>query len=584
MSASGSVWRQLLPFFNNDHRGRLFAAVFLASGEPVDIMKNSLAQELVTISNYENKNAGEMENFVECLGGFHQKYNTTPELLQQLNNLFTNPSTWSILQKYVTSTGQINTLKVAHVLPSNNGNTDLIDLKAAYNRGLKHGTCSQPPSTTGFTTLKTDSIVRKRLVGLKTKSERYPTPSRPVEDVISLTDKNIWKYDGNQLYRYDNATGNKVSYGDNDPATFNDLTKNNKCYSTLIEKGDCDKHVYECLLDDDNPNSLAQCWIVQDTGKNLDNDFYEKAKKDIGSMHPLVALRTLQRFGFRTSLKYDHEARMDLQKVESVDHWKNNYLDKKFPSESNYVKNNENLLKYLDLVVQYVNANPALINKHYSGKSSESMGDWPSSVYAEKLGLQKQVPRYNAVSDYNRLKIHQRTGMMGATILRPPFGGPGVFAPFSSGVGIIGGPGLGVMMGGGHIQAPNGSAVVRNVVMTALKTMEHFNKSLDAESKKRIEDKIANMQKVESELNRTAEYLTEYSSLLEAFGDYTSTTLNERTLEDLVSRYNRLTQKHSNEERSMITVLTALHKLAEGQETDELSEINNNYQDIRGRV
>jgi len=133
------------------------------------------------------------------------------------------------------------------------------------------------------------------------------------------------------------------------------------------------------------------------------------------------------------------------------------------------------------------------------------------------------------------------------------------------------------------MSAPSGSALVRNVIMTALKTMEHFNKSLDSESQKRIEDKINNMQKVENELNRTAEYLAEYSSLLEAFGDYTSTTLNERTLEDLVSRYNRLTQKHSNEERSMITVLTALHKLAEGQETDELSEINN-YSDIRGRV
>ena len=591
MSASGSVWRQLLPFFNNDQRGRLFAAVFLASGQPVDVTRDSLAKELVTKSNYTNSNIDEMIDFVKCLRDFHNLYNissrgTFPATDNLINVAKISREVWNILRHYVLPDGKISTANIISVLPTGGD----IDLKSLYTNGSVTGTT---PGTgisecltinnTGFKTLNTDSIVRKRLVGLKTKSERHHVPSRPVEDVISLTDKNVWKYDGNQLYRYD-TSGNKVLYGDNDPATILDLTKSNKCYSTLVPEkntGDCQKHVYECLLDDEHPDSLSQCWIVRDLSGNLAGTFYEKAKKDIGSMHPLVALRTLQRFGFRTSLKYDHEARMDLHKVESVDHWKNNYLSQKFPGESKTVENNENLLKYLDLVVQYVNANPALINKHYSGKSSESIGDWPSSVYADKLGLPKHVARYNAVSDYNRLKIHQRTGLMGATILRPPFGGPGVFAPFSTRVM----PTTGVLFGGARMQmsAPSGSALVRNVIMTALKTMEHFNKSLDSESQKRIEDKINNMQKVENELNRTAEYLAEYSSLLEAFGDYTSTTLNERTLEDLVSRYNRLTQKHSNEERSMITVLTALHKLAEGQETDELSEINN-YSDIRGRV
>jgi hypothetical protein len=581
MSASESVWRQLLPFFNNDQRGRLFAAVFLASGQPVDVTKESLAKELVTESNYENNDSSEMKTFVQCLRAFHEEYNKNKTLYPSTYKLITKgwsiaPATWSVLQHYVNyQTGEIIIKNILNVLPSGGG----INIKDAY-ENFSETRCLQQ-NNKGFITLKTDSIVRKRLVGLKNKSERYPVASKPVEDVISLTDKNVWKYDGSQLYRYDSATGQKLNFGDNDVATQQSLTQNNQCYSSLIPGNnvDCQKHVYECLLDE-NPNSLAQCWIVADASGNLKGDFYENAKKDIGSMHPLVALRTLQRFGFRTSLKYDHEARMDLHKVESVDHWKNNYLDQKFPGESNNVKNNGNLLKYLDLVVQYVNANPALINKHYSGKSTESVGDWPSSVYADKLGLKKQITRSSAISDYNRLNIHQRTGLIGATILRPPFGGPGVFAPFSSNVMPVG-----VQFGGSHMQVsgPCGSSLVRNSVMTALKTMEHFNKSLDSESKKKIEEKINNMQKVESELNRTAEYLTEYSSLLESFGDYTSTTLNERTLEDLVSRYNKLTQKHSNEERSMITVLTALHKLAEGQESDELSEINN-YSDIRGRV
>jgi hypothetical protein len=483
---------------------------------------------------------------------------------------------------------KFNTGEIARFLPDTTDIANQINCRQIYNDALENAKKEVKPkncthSGDGFVTLKTDNIVRKRLVGLKTKSEKYPQPIQ-VEDVISFVDKNIWKYDGNKLYRYNSATDSRIDYGDEDQATLEALKVNNNCYTTNVtdDPDACKRHVYECLLDNDS-KGLDKCWIVTD---KITTDFYTKAKKDIGSMHPMVALRTLQRFGFRTTLKYDSEAQMDLNKVESVDHWKNNYLDVKFPKESDTVKKNENLLKYLDLVVQYVNSNPALINKHYSGKSSETVGKWTQSILATRLNLQ---PRYephnnNAVNEFTRLQKHQQSGLLGltgfrgATILRPPFGNTQLLAPFSTPTHMN-------FQMGGSMQAvtSHGSALVRNSILTALKTMQQFNKELDANSKLKIEEKIANMAKVENELNRTATYLAEYSNLLEVFGDYQTNTLSEAKLESITSRYNNLLQKHNNEEKSMMTVLQALHKIADGQESDELTEVNN-YTELRGRV
>jgi hypothetical protein len=591
MSASGSVWRQLVPFFNDDQRGRLFAAVFMQTGVAVDVSKDGLAQDLLDPTSWTDNKGAELCEFVRCLRKCHDDYNNNPASNPGIVNLINNwgnPQVRDFLNHYVDRT--TNTIKITAV-------EKVLSVKGKLDKSLADcykltptSTCVR--STTGFETLKVDSIVHKRLVGLKKKATLVPTPTVSTsEELISMTDRNVWRYDGDKLYRYDPSTGNKLYYDDNDQTTKDAVSTKNKCAGTFVTKDDdeCKKHVYECLLDED-PSSLAKCWIVYGKGVKSKLDFYDTAKKEIGQMHPLVALRTLQRFGFRSASQYDSEARMDLQKIESVDHWKNNYLDKKFPGDAATVKGNENLLKYLELIVQYVNANPALINKHYSGSSDESVGKFPQSRYAQTLNLHQRMEPYGpaaGINDLNRLKIHQRTGLLGATILRPPFGGPGVYAPFANaGVMPFGMP-IGMMLGGyrsAQAYPTNGYGKLRNLIADSTERMSHFNKSLDDESKRKIEEKLAHMQKVERELNRTAEYVREYSDLLEAFGDYSSASLNERTLEDLVSRYQRLTDKHSSEERSMLTVLTALQKLAAGQESDELSEINGSYHEIRGRA
>jgi len=123
-------------------------------------------------------------------------------------------------------------------------------------------------------------------------------------------------------------------------------------------------------------------------------DFYAVSKEEIKNMHPLVAVRTLQKFGFRIQRVEDSELKMLVKKFETVDHWMQHVLAKTWGQEKHgqastlqsTIENNENLLNYLRLLVEYVNSNLAIMNgKEFVGRSSEAAGRVARSELAMKL-------------------------------------------------------------------------------------------------------------------------------------------------------------------------------------------------------
>src|SRR5205823_1316578 len=137
------------------------------------------------------------------------------------------------------------------------------------------------------------------------------------------------------------------------------------------DKGECVDYIFECILDED-PSSFAKC-----LQKFKRQGFFKVAKADISNLHPVLALRILQKFGFHKHQIYDDQAGAQIWKVEDVDHWIEHYLAKKFPSAEiqKMIKDNDNyyLLSYIDLISQYVNANPGILNKGYGGVSAEGV-------------------------------------------------------------------------------------------------------------------------------------------------------------------------------------------------------------------
>ncbi len=109
--------------------------------------------------------------------------------------------------------------------------------------------------------------------------------------------------------------------------------------------------------------------------RELRGDFFEVSKEEIKNMHPLIALRTLQKFGFRQYRKMDTVANRELNKIERVDHWLKNYVAEHYAKNDvrNAISGNKNLLIYLDLIAQYVNSSScvSILNPEYSGKTEQ---------------------------------------------------------------------------------------------------------------------------------------------------------------------------------------------------------------------
>lgn len=446
-------------------------------------------------------------------------------------------------------------------------------------------------------TIWVDKLVRMRLMHLK-RSPTVSLPSADEKQFISLGDHNIWKHDGEgKLFK--SVNGKVEYYGDTDQNSLSALKADFKCYSTLTKGNDkqCQEYMFDCLLSGD-ADGLKKC-----RNFHADANFYDVAKEDIQEMHPIVALRTLQKYGFRYISKYDDEAKMNLNKVEPVKHWLENYMAKKFPDpeDQRSVQGNTRLLDYLELIVQYVNANPTLINKHFSGSSEEGAGKFLGTDFSKRLQIKQRVePGDSAAGLYgiNLLQSHMRTGLFGATMYKSPFS-------VSSNTGLLRSPfgdaifplGAGLMVPrqlggngyyGGQLYSKRtkegivgGSETLSNLILLNMNKLREHNKDITEADKNKINKKLANMHEVEKELYRNLDYINSYGQLLDAMGDYNSQTLSIDSLRDLTLRHKDLMDKHNKEEKGMLTVLGAIQKLIVGRDAPEMTEIDElNYQPI----
>lgn len=372
--------------------------------------------------------------------------------------------------------------------------------------------------------------------------------------------------------------GKFVPIGEEDEETKNTLRAAHKCYNTGFQGDDkdCKNFMFECLLSQDT-GALQAClarW-ASDSAKTGKSPFEIKVE-DIKNLHPVLALRILQQFGFRKYRVHDETAGGQLYKVESVKHWLANYMKKQFSDEAiqkmfHDGKTNE-ILKYLDLVSQFVNANPAILNKDYSGSSNEAVGKQPVSEFARKLDLKAYIPvpaRSSVAYDFNRLR-----GFLATKPMRSPFqvGLQGVTFPFGS--TMTPGAGVGLLQGGGSkcdyvikafTQASGiaGSQLIKHYVESLIIDLKKKGKTLADTDAKKIQEHLAKLTEAETYLLRNLCYLDEYNRLLSVLGDYSSktVTLNEVTACKFAERYNLLDGKYHNTENLLMEVIAKIQSM-----------------------
>lgn len=455
-------------------------------------------------------------------------------------------------------------------------------------------------SATHFS-LNVDKLVRRRLYAV-VKAKPASSDADTTDGTESKTydymdiDYNVWKrnYKGDFVKIID---GREVTFGVDDPATQQVLTANHNCYGSLVNASgdDCQKYIFNCLLDE-NPDSLEECL------KNLNRspNFYDVSKKEINSTHPLIAIRTLQRFGFRKHKVYDNKAGCQLYKVERVDNWLKNFMKNRFKDDEiqKIITGNTKLLAYLDLMAQFVNANPSILNKEYTGTTEEAVGVVPTPEFAKSLGIQPRKEPSKKSSGMYELNLFKKHFEQYATRNKQgpfqltqsghaltPFGV--ALTPDVNMVVPLRGGQRGGNLGSGsvewvirklnnHNEPVVGAKLMAEIFKGLTKQLNARGKSIDKSDNDKLTDHINNLISSEEELLRTLLYIERYVEMLDAFKDYNSKTLKVDDVKKYIDKHASLKEKHISQEQYLLKIWEKLQKLISEEGGDE----NGDYESL----
>ncbi len=307
-------------------------------------------------------------------------------------------------------------------------------------------------------------------------------------------------------------------------------------------------------------------------------DIYTVTKTSLEKMHPVMALQILRKFGFRKHRHYDDKAGTELYKVENVNHWCENVVKNSIDAKvqiKNLVNspNGQNLLTYLNLVSQYVNCNPGILNKNYSGPSDEQFGNFKVPGDAAKFGLKAPTP-YKRGNLYalGAMGMNQHIFSMGSGIYSPAMhsmiggqsgggnGMPLMLSPFGTPTFT---PGLSLLRESNdkpmckavkfHLEN-QGHDVIISVYRTILENFKNKGKTFPTANQNELEKMIRNYKTIQDELVKTLCYLEEYTKAM----DFTTQPGSLATMRKLGERLSKIYGKQNFMERNLLSNLMRL--------------------------
>lgn len=397
------------------------------------------------------------------------------------------------------------------------------------------------------------------------------------------------KRDGNNKFYYikvDPLTGDKteVSLDVGSDKTHEILNKANECYGTYVNDTTgvlCETWFAECINSGDD-NQFRNC-LSKLAGKN----FFDTAKTQIENMHPLIALQILRKFGFRKHEVFDHKANQTLYKVENINHWVKFALKKNnTPIEIQAMLNNpesEQLKRYLDLVSQYVNCNPQILNKNYHGPTDEKVGFFAVPEEAAKLGLKvpTPIPSQYVINPLLSYLIKSKYVPPHLVVAGPPvimsggakpdiYGGHGqygILSPFGTSTFT---PGLPMFRSNNIQKADHGNAqiinahlnnqgydIIRDIFKGVIVNLKGKGITVDADSENKLRSMLEQYKNIQDSLLRTLSYMEEYAKYIEQTGNGPS-SVNLEMMQKFGDRYGKLNNKYQNLEAKIMADMVDL--------------------------
>ena len=334
-----------------------------------------------------------------------------------------------------------------------------------------------------------------------------PSTGMPQDDcddlnLYDLVSNVVYGRDDQGLYRMEN--GNKVRP---------QLDVKN-CLGNNV---DCDSTVATCLLSG-NPSTLAKCL---DSLKS--EQMFAVAQSEINKLHPSVLENLLNTFGFKIA-KHNNGQFLPT----SFEDWKKVILPSAVSTTvQNAILKNEKLMAYLRAVVNIIRSNPIVLQQN---AQMDVVGN-----YAKKAGLK---PFVQPVFTSSKGKNFAEQGVLlsGPSFLSPlALNLPNVMSRFATPLGMPMGMGMGMpgfMMGG---DAPCVNAELLSRTFNNLYSqMERSGKSLVEEDKRKVENAINRVAKLENELNRLMDDVKLYTRLNETLNFGSPVPVNPTHLQTIV--------------------------------------------------
>lgn len=403
-----------------------------------------------------------------------------------------------------------------------------------------HKTC-QYYTENHFKYYKEEGYIADRL------TESMRTTSKE-ERVSSMLDDKKRDELEEQIY-YRQNPGGKIYNSSTTPNKLEDFHKfaEGELCTNVIKDADpdeCRQYLLKCLIGKGIPK--CKQFLINST-------FWGKTREEIRNMNPELALETLKAFGFKKKKEYDDVAKRFLYKVIQVELWLQNMrketpvTDLSDPEYKNIVDNN-NLKKYLNMVVIKVNANPTILNPEYLGASAEQMPGIPTYRPYNNRFRNMGIPL-----TYKRMNSFQLDGIRAA--LEPRF-------IIRTGMPFR-------MRGGGDVveeKAKMGKyahALLYQQYVSLLHALRRHGKTISNADSETISKLLTQLQRTEEKLSNAISYIEKYSNLVnnqpsQNFEETVSLDDMEQILSKQKVYFTRVEKQQTNLVSIMQSILLAL--------------------------
>lgn len=365
------------------------------------------------------------------------------------------------------------------------------------------------------------------------------------------------------------------------PEAVNVDDTGDNCFNLNVDVGggECESFLSALLSDNEEFSKGVLKDVFLANGRD---DVWYGIYRSIKNIHPVVVIRVLEKFGFRVNTKTN--------KVRSVAYWLKHYAGPHFGNSqilTNVISHNDKLLRFLDLLVHFINFNPGILDPNYVTQGVRATYDIKGEMteYAKQMGLEPRKDTKNMFRSMEYLKINKNNacGNKKRFNLRSVQNLSNLdFGAFLE--GMYGGNKI--QYGGknytcqlGHFNHdmyanPCGNSMVRLLFEQLIDELTRRNKSISPTDAKAIDSQLKNLEIYERRIYKTFEAIENYIKThpaSAATAEYSDVTLEH--LENEMNKLRLASDKYEAQEFKLIDTLNLLTKMADEDVEDRDIEI-----------